>query len=58
MTELQLGKYEFYPNDDELKRLVLIDLFFEKTAAILSDKSIEEPLEELDGEKSNNVRTN
>lgn len=51
MTELQLGKYEFYPNEDELKRLALIDDLFEKTKANLKDKSIDELLKELSAKK-------
>lgn len=46
--ELQLGKYEFYPNDDELKRLALIDSLFEKTKGNLNDKSIDELLKEFE----------
>ncbi len=45
--ELQLGKYEFYPNDDELKRLALIDSFL-RNDPDFSDKSVEELLIELD----------
>jgi hypothetical protein len=51
MTELQIGKYEFYPNEDELKRLALIDELFEKNKANLDDKSIEQLLKELSAKK-------
>jgi hypothetical protein len=40
--ELQLGKYEFYPNEDELARLALIDSLFEKTRVNLHSKRIDE----------------
>jgi hypothetical protein len=45
--ELQLGKYEFYPNDDELKRLASIDSLFEKDGSDLDDKSVEDLLKEI-----------
>jgi hypothetical protein len=56
--ELQLGKYEFYPNEDELKRLALIDELFEKNKANLDDKSIEELLKELNAAKLKKKRRN
>jgi hypothetical protein len=56
--ELRLGKYEFYPDDDELKRLALIDSLFEKTKANLDDKSIEELLEGLNDSKFKKKRKN
>jgi hypothetical protein len=50
--ELQLGKYEFYPNEDELKRLALIDELFEKSTAELTNKSIEELLEQIKNDRN------
>jgi hypothetical protein len=47
MSELKLGKYEFYPNDEEFKRQALIQSFLEKYGSDLDDKSIEELLEEI-----------
>jgi hypothetical protein len=58
MTDLQTGKYEFYPNEDELKRLALIDSLFEKTKAKLNGKRIEELLEELNAKKLKRKRKN
>jgi hypothetical protein len=47
MTELQLGKYEFYPNEEEIEKKDRIDSFFERYGSDLNDKSIEELLEEI-----------
>lgn len=57
MTELQLGKYEFYPNEEELKKKTLIDSFFKKDGLDLDDKSVEELLEELNGNVGKNKPT-
>ncbi len=46
--ELQLGKYEFYPNEEVLNKKALIDSFFEKRDSDLDNKSVEELLEELE----------
>jgi hypothetical protein len=46
--ELQLGKYEFYPNEDELERLALIASFFENGEVESSALNIEELLAKLD----------
>jgi hypothetical protein len=47
MTELELGKYEFYPYEDELKKKDLIDPVFEKKDSDLDNKSIDELIKEI-----------